>query len=54
LSLDPYDYQQTSGIRLVANKLIIHNEWCTIWLIKTVTSFLTCRKEKIFSLLQDW
>ncbi|KAI9381149.1 hypothetical protein POPTR_015G062000v4 [Populus trichocarpa] len=26
LSLDPYDYQQTSGIRLVANKLIIHNE----------------------------
>ncbi|XP_011000503.1 PREDICTED: protein NEN1-like [Populus euphratica] len=26
LSLDPYDYQQTSGIRLVAKKLIIHNE----------------------------
>ncbi|KAJ6293881.1 hypothetical protein OIU76_022032 [Salix suchowensis] len=26
LSLDPYDYQQTSGIRLVATKLIIHNE----------------------------
>ncbi|KAF9667740.1 hypothetical protein SADUNF_Sadunf15G0054900 [Salix dunnii] len=26
LSLDPYDYQQSSGIRLVASKLIIHNE----------------------------
>ncbi|CAK7322820.1 unnamed protein product [Dovyalis caffra] len=26
LSLDPYDYQQITGIRLVAKKLIIHNE----------------------------
>jgi hypothetical protein len=26
LSLDPYVYQQASGIRLVAKKLIIHNE----------------------------
>lgn len=26
LSLDPYDYQQSAGIRLVAKKLIIHSE----------------------------
>jgi hypothetical protein len=26
-SLDPYDYQQHAGIRLVAKKLIIHSNW---------------------------
>lgn len=26
-SLDPYDYQQSAGIRLVAKKLIIHSNW---------------------------
>ncbi|KAJ6676832.1 hypothetical protein OIU85_010050, partial [Salix viminalis] len=26
LSLNPYDYQQRSGIQLVATKLVIHNE----------------------------
>lgn len=26
-SLDPYDYLQNAGIRLVAKKLIIHSNW---------------------------
>lgn len=26
LSVEPYDYQQSAGIRLVAKKLIIHSE----------------------------
>lgn len=30
LSLDPYDYQQNAGIRLVAKKLIVHSNWSVI------------------------
>ena len=26
-ALDPYDYQQNAGIKLVAKKLIIHGKW---------------------------
>lgn len=49
LSLDPYDYQQHAGIRLVAKKMIIHSEWqkgtdpVEVRLVaKNQTSRLTC------------